>query len=172
MGELGRALKDYDKAIDLDPNYLDAYNNRGNAYFDLGEHRSATLTGQSSLILLMPLSTTTGAILTVIWVNTAVLSRITTGPLNLSNGNAHANTYHNRGYTYFLLTEYRRAIEDYDKAIELDPTNANAYHNRGYAYYLLDDHRRATDDLNKALTLTEDPALRAYVEKALAELQQ
>ena len=54
------------------------------------------------------------------------------------------------------MSEYRRAIEDYDKSIELDPTDAKAYHNRGYAYYLLDDHRRAIEDYDRSIELAPD----------------
>jgi tetratricopeptide (TPR) repeat protein len=32
------------------------------------------------------------------------------------------------------LKEYQRAIQDYDRAIELDPSDATAYSNRGLAY--------------------------------------
>ncbi len=36
LGLKEQALKDYDKAIELDPNDADAYNNRGNAKNNLG----------------------------------------------------------------------------------------------------------------------------------------
>ena len=35
------AIADYTKAIDLNPNYADAYNNRGGVYHDKGEHARA-----------------------------------------------------------------------------------------------------------------------------------
>ena len=37
--------------------------------------------------------------------------------------------YNNRGGSYSDLDQHQRAIEDYDKAIELDPSYA-AYNNR------------------------------------------
>ena len=36
-GELDRALADYNKAIELDPNYAEAYNNRGITWLRLQE---------------------------------------------------------------------------------------------------------------------------------------
>lgn len=37
----GVTIEDYDKAIRLDPNNVYAYNNRGNAYFNLGLYQQA-----------------------------------------------------------------------------------------------------------------------------------
>ncbi|MBE9592403.1 MAG: tetratricopeptide repeat protein, partial [Proteobacteria bacterium] len=37
----GRAIEDYNKSIELDPNYADAYNNRGIAYRNLKEYERA-----------------------------------------------------------------------------------------------------------------------------------
>ena len=34
-----------------------------------------------------------------------------------------------RGTSYHRLGQYQRAIEDYDKAIELDPSRAEEYNN-------------------------------------------
>ena len=45
--------------------------------------------------------------------------------------------YKERGATYSKLGEYGKAIQDYAKAIQLDPNNALGYYNRGYAYFQL-----------------------------------
>ena len=47
--------------------------------------------------------------------------------------------------------QYERAIEDYNKAIELNPNFANAYKCHGDAYYLLEQYERAIEDYNKAI---------------------
>ncbi len=67
--------------------------------------------------------------------------------------------YYNRGLAYIDLGEYRRAIEDYDEALRLDPGNASAYNNRGYAYRELGEYRRAIKDLDQALRLDPGYAL-------------
>ncbi|MGV2433944.1 MAG UNVERIFIED_CONTAM: tetratricopeptide repeat protein [Anaerolineae bacterium] len=38
------------------------------------------------------------------------------------------------------LQQYQRAIEDYDRAIQLKPDYADAYNNRGNAYRRLDSN--------------------------------
>ena len=42
-----------------------------------------------------------------------------------------ATAYRNRGLSYSDLGQNERAIEDYDKAMKLDPNSAGAYNNRG-----------------------------------------
>jgi Tfp pilus assembly protein PilF len=41
MGQNDKALEDFNKAIDINPNYQRAYDNRGYLYLDLGEYESA-----------------------------------------------------------------------------------------------------------------------------------
>lgn len=47
-----------------------------------------------------------------------------------------------RGNTYSDLGEYEKALDDYDKAIELDPKYVKAYSNRGNAYKAMDEYER------------------------------
>ena len=45
-----------------------------------------------------------------------------------------AEVFCNRGAAYGSLGDHMKAIEDYDRAIEIDPEHAKAYFNRGVAY--------------------------------------
>jgi len=65
--------------------------------------------------------------------------------------------YNNRGLIYYYLNRYDEAIEDYNKAIELDPNIAMGYNNRGLIYYYLNRYDEAIEDYNKAIEL--DPNL-------------
>ncbi|MCS7297050.1 MAG: tetratricopeptide repeat protein [Bacteroidia bacterium] len=40
---------------------------------------------------------------------------------------SHAQAYYNRGFVYFLLGKYERALEDFVRASELNPTDARAH---------------------------------------------
>jgi tetratricopeptide (TPR) repeat protein len=62
-----------------------------------------------------------------------------------------ADAYNNRGTVYSDLKEYERAIEDYNKTIELDPNSADAYNNRGTVYYNLMQYERAIEEYNKTI---------------------
>ena len=69
------------------------------------------------------------------------------------SGKNLAAAYSNRGVAYGALGEYRRAIEDFDQALRLDPGDAIAYYNRGSLYSELGEHRRAIEDYDQALRL-------------------
>jgi Flp pilus assembly protein TadD len=61
--------------------------------------------------------------------------------------------YNNRGNAYAGLGNYRQAIEDLNRAIEIKPTYADAYNNRGAVYIGLGNYRQAIEDLNRAIEI-------------------
>ena len=74
--------------------------------------------------------------------------------------NAHtANDYYMKGVKKSQSNDYRGAIEDYTKAIELDPIwggIVTCYSNRGACKSLLTDYRGAIKDFTKAIELFPD----------------
>ena len=52
-----------------------------------------------------------------------------------------------------LLKEIEKKIEDYNRAIELNPNNASYYYNRGVNYGELEKHQEAIKDYDKAIEL-------------------
>ena len=55
-------------------------------------------------------------------------------------------------------SDYDRAIEDYNRAIDLNPDHAEAYSNRGLVCEIKGDYDRAIEDYNKAIELKPDLA--------------
>ena len=64
-----------------------------------------------------------------------------------------ADAYLDRGSDFLAKGNYDRAIEAYDKAIELKPDFADAYSNRGAAYAKKGDYPRTVADYDKAIEL-------------------
>lgn len=54
-----------------------------------------------------------------------------------------ADVYYARGFTYQELGSYQQALDDYKKAIELNPDLAGAHQNSGNCYYALKDYSNA-----------------------------
>ena len=69
----------------------------------------------------------------------------------------NAGTYYNRGFTYYDLGQYERAIQDFGDAIRIDPLDAQAYYNRGLTYQRLGKSTEAELDIAKAKELGYDP---------------
>jgi tetratricopeptide (TPR) repeat protein len=64
-----------------------------------------------------------------------------------------AEEFYNLGYKEYQSGQYEKAISYFSKAIELDPNLSKAYCNRGYSEYLSDKKTEACADWNKALEL-------------------
>ncbi|HEX7413225.1 MAG TPA: OmpA family protein, partial [Bacteroidia bacterium] len=64
-----------------------------------------------------------------------------------------AEDYYNRGNAKHEVGDFRGAIEDYNKAIELNPKYADAFYARGMAKGMLDDKEGACLDYRKAFEL-------------------
>jgi Flp pilus assembly protein TadD len=67
-----------------------------------------------------------------------------------------AGHYNLRGIAYHYLENYEKAMDDLQKALELDPNYAWAYCNRGFVYESLGDLEQAKADYEKALSLAGD----------------
>jgi len=65
--------------------------------------------------------------------------------------------YDNRGLAYASKGQYDRAIQDYNVAISLDPSDANAYNNRGDAFHRKRQLELAIEDYDRAILI--DPKL-------------
>ena len=87
------------------------------------------------------------------------------------SGKNLALAYYNRGIAYADLGEHRRAIEDYDQALRLDPGDAHAYNDRAWAMYLWGRNAEALGDVDRSLSLDPGNAYtlgtRAHVLAAL-----
>ena len=58
-----------------------------------------------------------------------------------------------RGNRYSRNGVYHKAIEDYNKALELDPESADAYYNRGCSWYEAGKNTESIADLTRAIEL-------------------
>ncbi|MBP5776770.1 MAG: tetratricopeptide repeat protein [Prevotella sp.] len=68
--------------------------------------------------------------------------------IQLSPKNAYL--YHDRGNLYSLRNDYQRAVDDYTRAIDLEPNLAEAYFNRGLARLHAKKTSEGIADLSKA----------------------
>jgi tetratricopeptide (TPR) repeat protein len=79
-----------------------------------------------------------------------------------------ATAFDNRGLAYKNKGQYERALQDYEQAIRLNPSNANAYNNRGIVYRIKGEYARAIADYDEAISLKNGDFPAAYYNRALA----
>jgi hypothetical protein len=65
----------------------------------------------------------------------------------------NATDYASSGLLKARLTQYEEGLEDFSKALALDPALSYTWGNRGYTYLLLGDYHQALADFDQALLL-------------------
>jgi tetratricopeptide (TPR) repeat protein len=74
--------------------------------------------------------------------------------------------YKQRAEMYYEKKQYREAIRDYDKVIEMDPNDAGAYNDRGLSKLELNDTHSAISDLSSAITNGDTFSKNTYESRA------
>ncbi len=126
-GDYAGAIADYTKAIQLEPNVISVYNNRGLAKASL-EQYAAAIADFDIAIRLQPDDANAynnrGIAKYELGQHFAAISDYDIA-IRLKPNNA--NIYHNRGLAKDSLGQHFAAIADYDIVIRLQPNNAGAY---------------------------------------------
>jgi protein O-mannosyl-transferase len=91
------------------------------------------------------------------WQNSFTLSE---HALNVTGNNAFV--YHFRGNAYAAQGNYKQAIKDYDRAIQIKPGWAQPYTNRGSAYESMGNPTQAIEDYDRAIAIAPKAALTFY----------
>jgi tetratricopeptide (TPR) repeat protein len=162
--DFSEAIRCFDKAIEIDPNYTMAYFNRAAVRYKQLEYELAN-TAQDELAEAMSIQF--GANKTATAPATAAAAANIGNNSNSSRAYAYDlilrdyNTviqqdpsfvfaYFNRAGQRCLQRDYKAAILDYNEAIRRNPYFAEAYFNRGLARLSQGDAQRGVADLSKA----------------------
>jgi len=128
-----QAIKDYDKAIELDPKYAAAYNNRGISYGLLGNHKQAIKDFDKAIELDPKAAHFRGrAIPYLLLGNYQQTIKDCDKAIELDPKDSIA--YAVRGDAYFKLGNYQQAIKGYERAIEFNPKLVSPYYNVASIY--------------------------------------
>jgi tetratricopeptide (TPR) repeat protein len=95
----------------------------------------------------------------------------------IKNSPRAAKNYFRRGIRWQSLKNYREALKDYNRAIELDPERATYYSTRAFLKQLyLKDYQGALDDYDRAIVVSPDDSWnyisRAKLKSDFLELHQ
>lgn len=153
LGENQQAIREFNWAVELDPDDAKAYENRGWTYLYLKEYQLA-IDDFEHILELDPHDTQ---------------SHNGRGQIHMRFKEYQQALVHFerivellptvylgyvlRGSAYRELKEYQRAIDDFERALELDPNVSVAYYERGYVYLWLKDMKQAWADFARSWEL-------------------
>jgi tetratricopeptide (TPR) repeat protein len=166
-GNYDRAIKDFDRALTLDPKWVALYVQRCIAYNDKGDYDRA-IKDCDQAIRLHPNDVDAFSARALVYRQRGDYDRAIKDldeAIALDPKNARA--FVNRGIVYESKGDYDRAIKDLDEAIALDPKYAIAFYNRGNAFKGTGNLDRAIADYSEALHLDPKDA-RAFNNRGLA----
>ena len=155
-GKLDLAIKDFDKAIELNPDFAEAYNNRGVAYGINGQVDNA-IADFNKAVGLNPTYADAYCNRGNTYLLTGEIDKaIKDYSRSIKHAPKDAVSYSNRGVAYLRKGEVEKTIEDTSKAIELDERFSKAYYNRAEAWLRLKEWNEAKADLTTAKKLGMD----------------
>ena len=163
-GDYDRAIADFDKAIELNPNGAEAHIRLGVVWSKKGDHDRA-IAYFNEAVKLRPKDAMMyihrGATYDEMGdFDQAIADFSRAINLDPTNALAHYNrglsyshrgrTYPQRGMTSNALEDFNKAIHDFSKAIELNPKEALTYSGRGSAYIEKENYDLALNDFVSA----------------------
>jgi tetratricopeptide (TPR) repeat protein len=175
-----KAIADYNKAIEINPNLPDAHNYRGLAYYRKG-HYDKAISDFNKAIELNPRDAEAYNNRGIAYVrkgqNDKAISDYTKAiEINPRDASAYYNRGHVFGLKEFFLentTDYSsKAISDFTKVIEINPRDAKAYIARGLTYGVIKgQYDKAISDYTKAIEINPRDA-KTYNNRGLAYAQK
>lgn len=150
------ALAAFEKAVQLQPNYTQAWNGQAQTLSELKEYKQA-LTAYDRAIQIQPnyLDAWRGrgfALSNLQRYEEAIASFDKTLQLN----NKYPEVWNAKGEALSHLKQYNNAIKAYDKAIELKPDYYEACYNKGWALQNLKQYDQSLTAYDKAVELKPD----------------
>lgn len=169
------ALEYFNKAIALNTIDHEAYNNRGNVYFDMNMPQLSIRDYRQSLILkpdYFPALDNMAA-------QYAVMGKFDSALFYenqaLKIKPDYKVAYSNRALIYMQLNQYEAAIRDWQSFLEYEPDAADVYNTIGFCYQSMNRFQESLTYINKAIEMSPQPMFylnRSYTYSGLQNMDQ
>lgn len=152
-GDTVKAVQMFTKAVDLNPDYYDAFMQLGLLYAIKGDNMAVQY--YNGALNLNAKSTEAHYALGMFYQSKGDVNNARKSYQNLLTIDPHYKWAHyNLGFLELVFTDkYDLAVQHFSNAIKCDPNYAEAYYNRGYSYELMGKVAEARADYKKALDL-------------------
>jgi len=146
-----QAVAEFQKAIQINPNYAIAYSSLGLVYFYIGQNQQA-ITELQKAIDIKPTKITwrndIGIVYNALGQNQQAVAELQNAIRIDSNC---AMSYASLGYVYFFMGQADQAIAEINKAIKINPHVSNTYNILSMIYHFLGQYQKAITYNKKAI---------------------
>ena len=163
MGEVTEAIELLNYAIEINPNYGEAYYERGIAYAKIDNNEQASLDYEKALdyvyenYIITDITHRQAEILYQLGYKKNTETKYQEAIVDLEQviqfNHNFIDAYEQLAIAHFCLNLWDKAIELYTKVIEFKPYYIYGYNNRGSAWLNLDNYQKAIEDYNQAIEL-------------------
>ena len=160
LGRLDEALPHYHKAIDIKPDYAEAYNNLGNVLKKLGRLEEAVTCYHKALAIKPDYAVAHCNLGTVFQELGQLDEAIASYHKSLTIKPDYAEAHYNLGATLTELERLEEALVQLERVVQLDPSFVDVWMARAVTLIQLDRFRDARDALTQATAIhADDPGL-------------
>jgi tetratricopeptide (TPR) repeat protein len=184
-GDYEAALKDYTRAVEMEPSNPELLNSRGKTYFDMAS--SGKYKNQEKMLIEKAIKDYTEALskpkMTKQSKSEALSNRgaafgmsgmfeqsIKDISESIALDSTNKNAYANRSIAYLNTSQYEKALADYQSFLKFEPNNFNFWYESGMVQRAMKRNEDAIKSLDRALQINPKLGI-AYLERARAKAQ-
>lgn len=168
LGKIKSAVNDFNKTIDISPEYLEAYYHRGIAYHKANKYNNAIYDFLRVIDICLKSNAHGVQIDNSIYPdNLKVLEYLASSYFNIErfedaavyytrlieNNYNLSESYFKRGLCFYNMNLTDESLNDFSKVIELDEYNHESYYYRANIYAIKEEYKKAINDYDKSISL-------------------
>ncbi|MEP6675943.1 MAG: tetratricopeptide repeat protein [Ferruginibacter sp.] len=163
----GKAIADYDKALEIKNDYSEIYYNKGIIWYNKGEYDKSIAEFSKAIDHKNDYAEAYYSRGNS-WAGKADFDKaIEDYSKAIEYSPKYSDAFNNRGIAWGNKGDYDNAIKDYSSVIDIEKNPFDAYNNRGYSWASKGMYGEALADYNTALSLKDDYA-NAYRNRGMA----
>lgn len=155
-GNLPAAIQALSQSLQLNPQNVAAYGNRGNAFYDMGDY-AAALADYTKVIEMQPDNLNAYYNRGLVYFDQGnYQGAVADLTIALKVQEHDADVLYKRGVAYYHLKNFPAALADLDRLVRLNPKNDKAWAARGLVKVGLNDPQGAMADYTEAINTNKD----------------
>lgn len=155
LKENEKALKDFETAISLDKENYYGVSGKIKVLVSMKEYDKAIELGESSLKNAKTKNVDLLYSLISAYTHGKDYDRLLNLGEELIKNNKSFEGYFYKGWAYYNLSQYNKAIEAFDKTIKINDRDSSSYNIKAWCYSALKKYKEAKNDFKKAIEINE-----------------